>query len=291
MIAVRIIGGLGNQMFQYAAARRLSVVHRVPLELDLSGFRTYHLHRGFRLGHFFLPGEVCFRNRGYLAALLSERATSLVRNGLAVLGLVRRRIVREQHFHFDQEILALGDDVYLDGYWQSPKYFSEVDHVIRGEFKVRDPLVGKNLEFAKRIEDCPAVSLHVRRGDYVTNSHTNLYHGTCGPEYYTAAEATLRSRLGNVHLFVFSNDPDWAEANLRFESPATIVRHNGPEVDYEDLRLMTFCRHHIIANSTFSWWGAWLCSNPSKIVIAPRNWFREANHSSADLIPENWIRI
>lgn len=291
MIAARLIGGLGNQMFQYAAARRLSVVHRVPIELDLSGFRTYRLHRGFRLDHFSLPREVRLRNQGRFVTLLSRRATSLARIGLGVFGLSRQRIVREKNFHFDPQILALGEDVYLDGYWQSPKYFNEIEHVIRDEFKVRDPLAGKNLEFAMRMEDCLAVSLHVRRGDYVTDPHTNRYHGTCGPEYYSAAEAVLRNRLGSLHLFVFSDDPDWVEANLRFASPATVVRHNSPEGDYEDLRLMTFCKHHVIANSTFSWWGAWLCPNPDKVVVAPRNWFRDANHSAADLIPENWTRV
>jgi hypothetical protein len=179
----------------------------------------------------------------------------------------------------------------LQGYWQSPKYFASIEPEIRTELKLREPLAGENLAVVNKIDTSLAVSVHVRRGDYVTSVTTNQYHGTCGPEYYLAAEALLRQRLGEPTLFIFSDDPDWAAHNLRFESPTVIVRHNGPKRDYEDLRLMTLCKHHVIANSTFGWWGAWLCANPDKIVVAPRNWFRDASHSTADLIPEDWIRV
>src|SRR6267143_5170844 len=118
MIAVRIIGGLGNQMFQYAAARRLSVVHGTSLELDLTAFRTYHLHSGFRLNHFALPNDISFHRQDRLADLLSERAAARVRRGLSLIGLDRRRVIRETFFQFDSRILELGDGVYLDGYWQ-----------------------------------------------------------------------------------------------------------------------------------------------------------------------------
>jgi hypothetical protein len=180
---------------------------------------------------------------------------------------------------------------YLRGYWQSPKYFASIEALVRKDFTVRQAIVGENLRVAKQIAACNAVSLHVRRGDFADNAETNRYHGTCGPEYYAAAEALLRQRVGDVTVFVFSDDPEWVRQNLRLESPMIVVGHNGPDQDYEDLRLMTLCRHHVIANSTFSWWGAWLSSNPAKTVVAPKRWFRGAEHSTADMIPQNWVRI
>jgi hypothetical protein len=131
----------------------------------------------------------------------------------------------------------------------------------------------------------------VRRGDYVANASTHEYHGVCSPEYYEAAQKLLAHRLGAIELFVFSDDADWVERHLRFFGPATFVKHNGPAQDYEDLRLLSLCRHHIIANSTFSWWGAWLCRHVEKLVIAPKRWFQGARHSTDDLIPQQWIRL
>jgi hypothetical protein len=179
----------------------------------------------------------------------------------------------------------------LKGYWQSPKYFAPIENMIRRDLRVRTPLSGENKAIAGRIGDSVAVSLHVRRGDYVTSEITSQYHGTCGAEYYYKAEQLLRDRLGRFILFVFSDEPAWAEANLRFASSTVFVRHNGPDQHHEDMRLMSMCKHHIIANSTFSWWGAWLCQNPEKIIVAPKNWFREAGHRTDDLIPPDWIRL
>jgi hypothetical protein len=200
-------------------------------------------------------------------------------------------LVRESGFEFDPSILGSTVPCYLQGYWQSPKYFASIDPMIRKELSLKEPLAGENLAAADSIASSLAVSVHVRRGDYASSEATSRYHGTCSVEYYLAAEEQMRRMLGEPTLFVFSDDPDWVARNLRFQSPIVILRHNGPERDYEDLRLMSLCQHHIIANSTFSWWGAWLCQNPDKIIIAPRNWFREATQSTRDLIPYNWIRM
>ena len=287
MIVTKLIGGLGNQMFQYAVGRALAVRHGAILRLDVSAFAQYELH-SYGLRHF---------------QIVATELTDAERAGLGlaknrwcrILGRLRSResisVIRESSFAYDPALLDAPGACYLEGYWQSPKYFSDIEPLILREFTVKESLRGQNLEISKRISDCLAVSLHVRRGDYVNNERTNRYHGTCGAEYYDAAELYLRERLGAMQLFVFSDDPDWAEANLHFRSPVTVLRHNGPERNYEDLRLMTLCRHHIIANSTFSWWGAWLCQSPGKIVIAPKTWFRGANYDTSDLIPKEWIRL
>jgi hypothetical protein len=290
MIVTQLLGGLGNQLFQYSVGRLLAEKSHVRLKLDTSAFHQYRL-RPYKLQHFHVEADVLtereLRNLG-----IQDRSNGVFGRALhRFRGRASIPIVSEPFYEFDPAILNLRAPCYLKGYWQSPKYFVEIESLIRAELQVREPLEGENEVMAARIRDSLAVAVHVRCGDYLSNAHTNRYHGTCDSEYYRAAEALLRDRLGPVELFVFSDDPDWVDANLRFVSPAIVLRHNGPECDYEDLRLMTHCRHHIIANSTFSWWGAWLCQHPDKTVIAPKNWFREAGHRSDDLIPANWIRI
>ena len=277
-------------MFQYAAGRALAARRGCSLKLDTRQLSTDSL-RSFALGHFSLNADELTDADRKALGLPASGGTGEPRFLERLLRRKQTPVIRERKYEFDEAVLDSPAPCYLQGYWQSPKYFADIESQIRKEFTVKAPLAGQNLVVAGRIGGCMAVSLHVRRGDYVDNAHTHRYHGTCGAEYYGVAERYLLRRIESPQLFVFSDDPDWAEANLRFRSPVTILRHNGPERDYEDLRLMTMCRHHIIANSTFSWWGAWLCQNPGKIVIAPKNWFREANHSTADLIPDSWIRL
>lgn len=290
MIVTQLLGGLGNQLFQYCMGRALAARHGTSLRLDISAFADYPL-RPYALDHFFIEASVLTQDERRRLGLGEAPKGRLARAIQRMFGARGMPVFRERSFEFDAEALNAPSECCLQGYWQSPKYFAAIESSIRSELTVRDPLAGENQAAADRIAGGLAVSLHVRRGDYVANPTTNRYHGTCGPDYYAAAEKLLRERVGELRLFVFSDDPDWAQANLRFASPVTVFRHNGPQQDYEDLRLMTLCRHHIIANSTFSWWGAWLCPHPDKIVVAPKDWFRDAGHRSDDLIPADWIRI
>jgi hypothetical protein len=290
MIVARLLGGLGNQMFQYALGRALSARHATELKLDTAAYAAYRM-RTYGLRHFnIVAGELSPGERSKLG--LSEEGGTRVRRFISRLFRPRSILmVDERSFEFDATVLEAPAPCYLRGYWQSPKYFAAIEPNIRQELTLREPPDRENQEAAGAIADCVSVAVHVRRGDYVESATTSRFHGTCSPGYYLAAEERLLQQLRDLRLFVFSDDPDWAERNLQFVSPVTYFRHNGPERDYEDLRLMSLCRHHIIANSTFSWWGAWLCRNPDKIVIAPQNWFREATHSTRDLIPDNWIRM
>jgi hypothetical protein len=199
--------------------------------------------------------------------------------------------IREKHFHFDPDILNMPDSVYLDGYWQSEKYFADIAGIIRQEFTVKTPQGGKDKELAEQITSCESVSLHIRRGDYVSNSHTNQVHGTCDLDYYFRCVENLTQTVQNSHFFIFSDDPEWARDNLRLPNPITLVDHNGPNKNYEDLRLMSQCKHHIIANSSFSWWGAWLNPIEDKLVFAPKRWFARDNHNLHDFIPNQWIKV
>lgn len=148
-----------------------------------------------------------------------------------------------------------------------------------------------NEQVAQNILSVNAVSLHVRRGDYVSNLTINQFHGTCSLEYYNQAIAQIAKKVETPHFFVFSDDPEWVKSNLKIDYSITIVDHNNADKNYEDIRLMSLCKHHIIANSSFSWWGAWLCRNPNKIVIAPLKWFNDKSINTTDLIPDGWIKI
>lgn len=290
MIVTRLLGGLGNQMFQYALGRALSARHSTVLKLDTTAFEAYRL-RTYALRHFNIVADELSPTERRKLGIPQEGGTRLGRLISRFLWPPSILTVDERSFEFDAAVLESPVPCYLRGYWQSPKYFAAIDSCIRQELTLRDPPDRQNREAAANISDCVSVCVHVRRGDYVESATTSRFHGTCSPAYYLAAEERLLQQLSNPRLFVFSDDPDWAVQNLRFVSPVTYFRHNGAERDYEDLRLMSLCKHHIIANSTFSWWGAWLCRNPDKIVIAPQNWFREATHSTRDLIPDNWIRM
>jgi hypothetical protein len=290
MIVSQLLGGLGNQFFQYAMGRALAEKHRAGLKLDTSQFDQYRL-RTYALSHFHIKATQ-LTSREYRELGLPSKART--RAGRLIDRLFRissMPVVRENRFGFDASAMDSPSNCYLQGYWQSPKYFSAIESAIRAELTVREPLSGRNRDIADEIRDGLSVSVHVRRGDYVTNPNTRDYHGFCEPEYYEMAQRRMKERFGPVRFFVFSDDPAWVSANLKFVSPATIVDHNGTEQDHEDLRLMSLCRHHIIANSTFSWWGAWLSESPDKMIVAPKAWFREGGQRTDDLIPESWVRL
>lgn len=295
MIIVRLCGGLGNQMFQYAAARRLAYTSKSELKLDLSWFRNIaarDTHRNYELGIFNIMGNIATSDEVH-----GLRGPDIYHWPRIMRGLVKasgytfkRSYIREKQSHFSSAILDLRDSVYLDGYWQSEKYFQDVEALIRDEFTFLpdpDPLT---LSTMKIIDDCEAISIHVRRGDYVSVTSASNYHGLLTLDYYSKAIVEMAKRIANPHFFVFSDDPDWVKDNLKCNYPMSYIEHNGANRAYEDMRLMSRCRHHIVANSSFSWWGAWLNASKEKIVIAPSRWFKEPI-STQDLIPSTWILI
>lgn len=284
MIITRLIGGLGNQLFQYAAARRLAHVHGVPLKLDITAFETYTL-QAYSLQHFNLNATVAAPDdlKPYRRTLRGRTSRRLQR----YLPVGWRRWVVEPHVHFAPEIVNAGADVYLEGHWQSEKYFADIASLLRDEIQVMTPAQGLDSEFARRIEDCAAVAMHLRRGDYVNNTT----HGLCSMQYYAEGIRRVRAVESGAHFFVFSDDGRWAREAFANNGAVTVVGHNGADKNYEDFRLMSMCRHHIIANSTFSWWAAWLASWPGKMVIAPRTWFATDAVDARDLVPDTWTRI
>lgn len=291
MIIVKIIGGLGNQLFQYALGKHLALLNHTDLKLDITGFDEYKLH-AYSLGHFNITEN--FATREEVARFKRYRR----RRGKIWFIYNRfiadeQKYTQERQFHFDPQILKGTGDIYLDGFWQTEKYFKDIQDILRKEITVKSPLQGRDADIAREIEATNSIMMHIRRGDYVTNQQTNEYHGTCGLDYYRKAIAIIAEKVPSPHFFIFSDDHEWVKENIVLEYPSTYVDHNNADKNYEDLRLMSLCKHHIIANSSFSWWGAWLSQNTHKIVIGPKGWFNNPKKKSitSDVIPSDWITI
>ena len=289
MIVVKLIGGLGNQMFQYALGRSLADAHHCPLKLDISGFADYTLRR-YELGDLNIRAEIASAQE--IAAFhMPGQDNRYIARLRRLLGWMPSHRYMEKSFSFNEEVLDLSPPVYLDGYWQSEKYFTSIAKPLREDFSLLEGADEANQEMLERITQVNAVSLHVRRGDYVTNPHTASYHGLCSLDYYREAVAHIAAKVADPHFFVFSDDPEWVAENLRLDHPMTHVDINTPDKGVWDMMLMKACRHHVIANSSFSWWGAWLNSAEGKVVVAPRRWFNDASVNTNDLLPENWVRL
>ncbi|WP_196601122.1 alpha-1,2-fucosyltransferase [Pectinatus frisingensis] len=289
MIVTELNGGLGNQMFQYAIGRNLAIKNQTELRLDISTFDEYKL-RKYELYHFNI--EEKFINKKNISNL--KNTYGLRYKWARIKNRIFHDItgVREKNYMFDSHILSLKNNVYLQGYWQSEKYFKEIEDVIRKDFCIKTFLSKKNQIMASLIknEECP-VSLHIRRGDYISDPKTNAFHGICSMDYYVKCINILKEKFNNISVFVFSDDFLWTRENLKLDLPIYWMENSGEKYAFEDMYLMSLCHHHIIANSSFSWWGAWLDDSGEKIVFAPKKWFNNESNNIKDLIPNNWILI
>ncbi len=281
MIITQIKGGLGNQLFQYAAARALSLQYQTQLALDTSSFDEQRL-RNFELNAF--KTHFDFAEPQQLITVERRGFFQKVRDNLAPYQF--RRVFREKHFHFHRRFFNLPDGVYLKGYWQSEQYFAPANDVIRSELQLKESFVLPVQSFAEKLQSCNAVSVHIRRGDY-TNPEILRVHGILPPDYYERAVAYFLQNDPSVSFFVFTDDPYWVKENIHIPG-AFFVSGIETRNHYEDFYLMSKCRHHIIANSSFSWWAAWLNNAPGKKVVAPKNWFNEGPKDTQDLIPTGW---
>jgi len=289
IIVSRLIGGLGNQMFQYAVARAIALRFDVELKLDISGFADYPLRR-YELDQFPISAKLAsIMDLSHFGLRHYQRSDWQHRLRRWITGR-DWPVYREPQFNFDPLAKQLHPPIYLDGYWQSEQYFIDFADILRREFTPQAPLEPENQDIADLIDSVNAVSLHIRRGDYVGNAHTSQYHGTCTLDYYQAAMDHIAGQVASPHFFVFSDELDWARAHLHCHFPMTFVNANSPERGYRDMQLMSRCRHHIVANSSFSWWGAWLNPKQEKIVVAPKKWFN-TGLDTRDLVPDAWIRI
>ena len=290
MIIAALQGGLGNQLFQYAFARNLAYIHNTTLKLDISDFQG-----DSRIPYSLTPFNIQenFASPEEIKNLIDPRQTAAVK---WIYNLFHNRPKRAKNHivvkspHFDPKYLKLPDNVYINGYFQSEKYFINIADVIRNEFKVKNELTGKNKDIAEIMKTVPSVCICVRRGDYVTDPKARQTHGVCSLDYYYHCIEQINLKIKCPHFFVFSDDINWCRNNLKVKYPINYVDHQQDK-PYENLRLMSFCRHHIISNSSFAWWGAWLAANKNKIVFAPEKWFARNDISTEGIIPDNWIKV
>lgn len=294
MIIVKLMGGVGNQMFQYAAGRALACRLDTDLKIDISEYAAplWKTPREYQLNQLAIAAETASDSELEAVALSGGDipGISWLRKVSASLrGRRQFTVCNEVPNCFDANFLALQDDTYLVGYWQSHLYFEGISEIVRREFQPVVPWSRRNLELASEISAANAVSVHVRRGDYVDDGSVRAVHGICSPEYYETCMRRMERAIGTPHYYVFSDDPQWARDNIKTSFPKTTVDHNGSGDAVFDIKLMSLCKHNIIANSSFSWWGAWLNTNPEKMIFAPSKWF--SRKEARDLLPHSWVSV
>lgn len=284
VVTVRLLGGLGNQMFQYAAARAVAERTRAEVLLDLRGFESYTLRKP-ALHRWRIDARIASTRELHRypewQLWLSRRLASM---GIAT------RCYNEPRIGFDPAVLAMRTPLHLNGYFQSEKYFAGLRPKLLEEFVPHAPLSPANRRIAQAAAQTNSISIHVRRGDYISDPGNMAVHGICDVGYYDRAIELLKKRTGSATYFVFSDDLDWARRNIHTPGPVFHVEgnENNPEMD---IHLMARCRHNVCANSSFSWWGAWLNQTASKIVIAPARWFASSSLDASELVPADWIRL
>ncbi|MEJ7737941.1 MAG: alpha-1,2-fucosyltransferase [Chitinophagaceae bacterium] len=295
MIVSKLISGLGNQLFQYTIGRQLSIKRNVPLKLDVSFFNNQQL-RSYKLDHYNIHAEVAsdrdierftniYKRRSFYARLYRKAEKLLPKN--------KRLYYKEgEWWIFEPGLLHASSNVYVDGYWQHYRYFEKVDPRIREELTLKQPYDKSPAIIGEILGNESSVSLHIRRGDYITDPNAYNFMGVMPVEYYYTAMNYIIEKGIRPSFYIFSDDLDWVRDNIKVHAPLTCVDLDGGNKDYIELDLMSKCRHNIIANSSFSWWGAFLNRNPGKIVIAPSQWVKpEEVNKKIELQFPSWIKM
>ncbi len=289
MIITKLIGGLGNQMFQYAAAKSLAVKWDTSVFVDIKGFENQSddTPRKYELSIFETPIPIADTKS---IQLLKKEPENIWQKWMQAFKLNPKAnsIAFESSHAYNIIFDTLTDNTYLNGFWQSELYFESIAATIRNDFKIKSIyLTNLDMWFTK-IKRCNSASIHIRRGDYASNHAANAFHGLCSLAYYEKGVEYINSKQDNIELFIFSDDIEWCRMNFRFSNTMHFVIDTTA---YQDLHLMSQCQHHIIANSSFSWWGAWLNHNTNKIVVAPEKWFANTAIDTKDIIPKSWIKL
>lgn len=275
MIVIELKGGLGNQMFQYACAKSFSLKHKQPLFIDTSFLDENQIEKAdftpriYELGIFGLEEPIADKQ-----LVRSFKQSSVTKKLKYRFKLRYKKVYAEDEGRDAEQLNNISPPVLLTGFWQSEQYFKNCGGLIRDVFKFK--LCPNELdEVLKEIENINAVSVHFRRGDYVTNPIAQKVLGALDIDYYHHALKKIESKVESPFYYVFSDDPKWVAANFPAGYNYKIFRSDSPAKNWHDMLVMSKCKHNIIANSSFSWWSAWLNSNPDKIVIAPDKWFAE----------------
>lgn len=305
MIIVRLKGGLGNQLFQYAAARSLSIRLETELKLDISNYASDPYSRKYSLTHFNIQENFATqseiewytkleRERRYISKRISTPLYISLNKMLTRLTGIPLYYYEKSHA-FNKEFFSLPSDVYLDGYWQTEKYFLDIKELIENEFTLKEQPDKRNASVLAEIIAVNSVSVHIRRTETIIRSRGGgpSLMASCPLNYFENCAKTISKYVRDPVFFVFSDDINWVKNNLTLDYPTHYVDHNDAEKDYMDLFLMSHCKHNIMPASTFSWWGAWLNSNHNKIVLTPKYWYKRAARAInySDLILQSWTKI
>lgn len=292
MVIAKIFGGLGNQLFQYAMARNVAERNGSQLKVDLSWFESPDVatRRIFGLNSFIIQ----LRN----ASEAEINRCLMLRKAFGrdiyetIVPFRYKKYIKTKEFQVFNEIyLRLGGDVYLDGYWADERFFCDIANIIRKEFKLSGGLSPNNSNYSSIIDETESVSVHIRRGDYVTSSQFSPIFNICDQSYYRRAIDLIADKITHPVFFIFSDDIEWARQNLNPKHKVVYVSGAEGKLPHEEMILMSRCKHNIIANSTFSWWGAWLNPNNKKIVIAPDKWVNIPGAYGDQIVPPTWAKI
>ncbi len=299
MVLLHLKGGLGNQMFEYAAGIALATHLGVEFKLDKSYYDNKE-YEGDALTQFYdIP---YFRDILNNFETNAKTATPQEANqyqpgfiGKVIDRLTPRQfrtVYRETPYIFDPKFFKLRKNVLLKGYFQSEKYFKNYADVVRKQLTFNKQVRDRDINVANQIQQQTSVSIHVRRGDYVKNPTASQILGSMQMDYFLKAKTIIEETLaGPVNYFIFSDDIEWTKTQFNEWGNVIYIDKSFGNTEVDDMYLMSCCHHNIIANSSFSWWGAWLNSNPNKLVVAPKKWFNQPGIDTKDILPEEWITI
>lgn len=287
MIVVRLNGGLGNQLFQYATGRQLAHLNNAPLYLD-TAFINANLQQQiwkYELGAFNISGIIA--DDKLLQTFHGSSFSSKERLLTNLITLGKNKKYKFDEYGFNEQVLNLRGNYYLRGFFQSEKYFKGIANILREELSVKEEFIPADNLLLDKISNTTSVAIHIRRGDYIRNLSTMNAHGLCSKDYYTKSIEYIKRELGDdVHFFFFTDDEEWINREMNWEINCTIV--SGKSC-VEDFYLMSMCKHNIIANSTFSWWAAWLNPHQDKKVVMPKHWANNIKTDDIDLNPGKWL--
>lgn len=288
MIIVKLQGGLGNQLFQYATGLALAKRHHTLLKVD-STFLKQDAKGHYTQRHLELPifnTEIKEANENDLSYFTFNENKFWRRFKKQFPNWFNVVVMNESQINVEPSFFKLPANTYLNGYWQSEKYFLEIRETLLQQLVIKSEYL-KNIENEVSLikSSSQSVAVHVRRGDYVTLASATEFHGSCDINYYETAAAQFSNA---TTFFIFSDDLEWCKQHLNFKSKTHYIK--SPTA-YTDFYLMSLCQHQIIANSSFSWWAAWLNTNASKKIIAPKHWFADKRLNTSDIYPSSWIKV
>ena len=289
MVVIKLSGGIGNQLFQYAFGRSISLKYDINVEFDIFFYNSNFNNvtkRELQLQKFNTQLTYFNSNKFIKYIYLNNNIPSKIKR---IIYHPNYKYINESNF--SDSLFHCKRIYYFDGYWQSEIFFNSYSKILRDELTFNLDYTTDELRLINSIKSNNSISLHIRRGDYITNKKAFLHHGICSLEYYENAIQFFKNKFSNCKFYIFSDDINWAKMNLSIANDAIFINLNLNFKDLKELRLMSYCSNHIISNSSYSWWGAWLNPSTSKIVIRPSPWFTLNKKIDSVICPPNWLKF